>query len=400
MKLVFLSGLYSEELRKRLNYVNPQFVQNAPNSFQWNIVEGLVENNVDFEIVSYPFIPCYPTYPYCSINAESILYKGVQYGNIMKYSTIPLIKDLSIMKSLNKYIENLVALYSNEELLFLVYAPYSFFLLPIINQKRKFKNIKINVIITDLIDNAYNYKENSAFLKRFQIMRESFLERKCYKHIDKFILLSESMVERIPEAIGKSILLEGISPMLEYHKKEKSSIIKKILYTGTLELFSGVRNLIQAFENISNENYRLIICGSGPLEKEINEAAKKDSRILFKGIVSREEAVNLQQEATLLINPRMPDNNITKYSFPSKTMEYMVSGTPMMGYKLEGIPEEYYKYYYVLEKCNIDYLAVSMEKILELSQEELDIKAYDAYKFIMKQKTAKKQIKRVLDFLK
>ena len=38
------------------------------------------------------------------------------------------------------------------------------------------------------------------------------------------------------------------------------------------------------------------------------------------------------------VNPRQNNEEFTKYSFPSKTMEYLASGVPVVAYKLDGIP--------------------------------------------------------------
>ena len=57
----------------------------------------------------------------------------------------------------------------------------------------------------------------------------------------------------------------------------------------------------------------------------------------------------LHKRATALINPRKPNSKITRFSFPSKNMEYLSSGTPMIGYKLDGIPSEYYDYFYTID---------------------------------------------------
>lgn len=56
----------------------------------------------------------------------------------------------------------------------------------------------------------------------------------------------------------------------------------------------------------------------------------------------------MQQQATLLVNPRKGHEEYTKYSFPSKTMEYMASGTPTIMYKLPGLPIEYEEYLVLL----------------------------------------------------
>ena len=41
------------------------------------------------------------------------------------------------------------------------------------------------------------------------------------------------------------------------------------------------------------------------------------------------------------MNPRSADAEYTKYSFPSKTIEYLATGVPVVMNRLPGIPEEY-----------------------------------------------------------
>ena len=80
-------------------------------------------------------------------------------------------------------------------------------------------------------------------------------------------------------------------------------------------------------------------------------------------------------------------------------MEYLVSGTPMLGYKLEGIPTEYYNYFYTINDLDEIALIDILSKVLSLPQKELNKKAKEAYDFIMKNKIAKIQVKRIIKFI-
>ena len=244
-----------------------------------------------------------------------------------------------------------------------------------------------------------DFRSNRSFLKRIQCYKEIKETKSLYKYIDKFILLASPMIEKIPEAVNKHIIIEGISVHKEYINSLKSEANPSILYTGTLEEFSGVGYLIEAFKKVTNKNVSLIICGTGSLAKQVEDATKIDKRIIYKGLVTREEALLLQNQATILINPRRPDGEITRFSFPSKTMEYLSSGTPMIGYKLEGIPSEYYDYYYTIDDLSEDSLINTIEYVLSLPKSELETKACSAFKFIMTNKTAHVQVKKIIDFL-
>ena len=55
--------------------------------------------------------------------------------------------------------------------------------------------------------------------------------------------------------------MDGIVVPSPLPLNKKYSKNKVILYTGTLDAFSGVRELVKAFQRINEPNYRLMICG-------------------------------------------------------------------------------------------------------------------------------------------
>lgn len=83
------------------------------------------------------------------------------------------------------------------------------------------------------------------------------------------------------------------------------------------------------------------------------------------------------KKATLLINPRPSNEEFTKYSFPSKNLEYMASGTPLLATDLPGIPAEYKRYEYIIENENIDGIANMFRYVLNLTDAELRKKRKD-----------------------
>lgn len=75
--------------------------------------------------------------------------------------------------------------------------------------------------------------------------------------------------------------------------------------------------------------------------------------------------------ATLLVNSRFTIEEFTKYSFPSKNMEYMASGTPLLTTKLPGMPQEYYPYVFLFDEETIDGYADAISNALTHSESEL-----------------------------
>ena len=244
-----------------------------------------------------------------------------------------------------------------------------------------------------------NFASNNTFLKRIQTKLEIKKVKRLYKTIDRYVLLTEAMTEKIPESKNSHIIIEGLAqnPVIEGNNIEK--IKRSILYAGTLEEYSGVKMLIDAFCATKNDANKLIICGSGTCQKYIEEKAAIDNRIEFRGSLPRTEILKLQKQVFLLINPRQPTNEITRFSFPSKTIEYLSSGTPMIGFKLEGIPNEYYEYMYVVDEISIEALQHALEEILSQPSTVLHQFGQKAKEFILENKTAKVQVSKIINFL-
>ncbi|MBE6584946.1 MAG: glycosyltransferase, partial [Ruminococcaceae bacterium] len=88
------------------------------------------------------------------------------------------------------------------------------------------------------------------------------------------------------------------------------------------------------------------------------------------------------------------------YSFPSKTMEYMASGKPVVMYRLDGIPSEYdpYLFYADPEADPVDGMREILSWVLS-HKEEASERAALARKFVTTQKNAHIQGQRILSFM-
>ena len=405
MKYLFLSGLYPKE--EELFFVKNSksgSMQNAPNVFQWNVVDGLYKNGTDFWVLSTPFVSSYPKgFRSIMMPEFPIIYDNILIGKTVSFCNLIGIKGPSIEKQVEK--EILLWIKNNsigmqDKFVILTYTPLAFFLNAVKHIKEMYPNVIVSSIVTDMIEDAHNFKVNQTFLKKVQIAFEKKAERENFKMIDKFVLLSKAMIERIPEADGKSIVIEGIANVSgEVPQETKNDSVRSLLYTGSLHEFAGIKNLVAAFRKTVNERYRLIICGIGACESYIREEAKKDSRIVFLGNLKREEAVKEQYKATTLINPRPPIEEITRFSFPSKTMEYLSSGTPMIGYQLEGIPEEYYDYFFSPKDISVEQLATIIDEVLSMDDGELREWGEKAFDFIKGKKNSKVQVGRIINFV-
>ena len=402
MKILFVTGVYARESEELLRSLSGNRLQNAANAFQWSVVDGLVKTGCDFEVVSLPFLPSYPMrYKRLYTPSVDITYQDECIGYMLSYCSLVCAKYFSIKQRLCSYVRKWVKENESDisELVVLIYGLNPAYVEAVVDAIGDNKKVKIASIVTDLVDHMSDFASNRSLLKRLQCSIESYKTKRLYKSIDKYILLTQAMATKIPDAVGRNIVIEGLAKPAPLTRGNKSIERVMFLYTGALDEFTGVKDMVDAFMLTKSPRYRLVICGVGALEDYIKSKSSIDNRIEFLGVLSREECIGLQHKTTCLINPRKPNGDITKYSFPSKTMEYMMSGTPMIGYRLEGIPSEYYDYMYIPDDMSNEALARMMEQIAMTKQEDLDHKANKAYEFIVTHKTAQAQVQKILNFL-
>lgn len=342
MKYAFLSTLIPKEMENEVNTNSSKHMQDAANALQWNIYEGLqhhLEGKIDvFNVLPVDSYPQYYTKAHISKKHFATKYSATNIN--IGFCNIKYIRKLSISVNVYRELDVWCSLH-NEKKIIIVYTISTPFLSALYRLKRKHKDLQLCAIVADLPDMFAKYTQ--SFLKRTALTICNKFNTTSMVAIDAFVLLTKQMADYLHVSKPFTVV-EGICTTMHPKPRERKNNRKIILYSGILAKLYGVMNILYAFEKIDNPNYTLIFCGIGDCENEIKEAAKRDRRIIFKGKLSREEVLTLQTEASVLVNPRQNTEEFTKYSFPSKNLEYLSSGTPLVAYKLDGIPDEYDDY--------------------------------------------------------
>lgn len=402
MKILFVTGLYSKDSEHYYSSVLKQgALANSSNVYQKGILKGLVENNVDFKVCSFPFLPTYPSgLKIKKTISEDLSIQDKIVGRSYSYCTLAGLKEWDITRKLKAVINEWIREVASDDIgIILIYSLYGPFLKAAIDCSKLYDNIKVSPIVTDLFISSLSKLRTFPFLKKIQGYFEYRMIKYGIEQADTFVLLAKEMVKYVPRAVDNHVIVEGVAGDDFHISVSKGYSCENILlYTGSLGVHTSVKELVDAFLITKDDSFRLVICGSGTYEEYIKQKSIEDSRIIFKGNVTRDEAVRLQKCAKVLINPRLPNIPDTPYSFPSKTIEYLVSGTPMIGYKLVGIPEEYYKHFYIPVDESVDALSELITHVLSLPQYELDRRAYEAQTFIINQKNSKQQVRKILKY--
>lgn len=216
---------------------------------------------------------------------------------------------------------------------------------------------------------------------------------------DNYVFLTEQMNDLLNYSHKPYVIIEGVAdnsfnaPMISLDEKYTEKVV---MMAGLLEPEYGVDDLVRAFHNIKMDDIRLHLYGRGSSVNIIKDYASKDSRICFFGEVLNQQILDEERKVTLLVNPRKLEGEWVKYSFPSKNIEYMASGTPLLAYYLPCIPQEYADKFFVIDPENLE---ESLKNILSLKREDLNFFGIKAQKWICEQKKPHIQASKIIKML-
>lgn len=384
-KVVFVGSMHSEKMLKVLSDCGLS-CSYASNTFQSSLLNVLA-NYCEIKHISELFIPTCPKVKATFIKSEKFCADGMKCESI-GFINLPFLKKISqIISCYGKIKKN-----AKDTDTIIIYELTSRRLIPAVLAGKSIRKI---VIVPDLPEFM---SSNTNPLYLFAKKIDKLLIDWTLKHVDGFVLFSPYMKEKINIGARPWVTVEGLIGTTDIVPEQEKTSYKVLLYTGKIEKWFGLEDLLEAFTKIKGDEYRLWLCGPGDIDM-VNRYSKIDSRIIYRGSLPHRRILELQKQATVLVNPRHSSDEFTMYSFPSKTMEYMASGTPTLMCPLKCLPEDYLPYLLLFEDESIDGMSEKIKNCLDMDPGILSELGLKASRFILSNKTADIQAKKIVDTL-
>lgn len=398
MELAFLGGVFTKDDEHEILLKSKGNVQIAANVLQWNIINGIEQNtNNAITIINSLLVGSFPKcYKDAFIESKKWSHREGALNINIGYLNIIVIKHLwrafGLGKALLRWVNK-----NNEEKTVITYSVYLPFILAVKIAKAINSRFKACLVVPDLPEFTTLQQDVSLLYKCLK-RGDIFITRKCLDSFDCYVLLTEYMAEKLPVRDKPYIVIEGIA---NENKNVTDSVrpANALLYTGTLNRSYGIINLLKAFDLIEDKQCELWICGEGEAEPDIRSIMQMNDRLKYFGLIPHDEVMKLQRKARILINPRNNEMEFTRYSFPSKNMEYLLSGRPLIAYKLAGIPNEYDKYIYYIDGNSPSDMAETINQVLSKGDSELDEFGGKARNFVLLNKNQRVQAKKILEMV-
>lgn len=279
----------------------------------------------------------------------------------------------------------------------LVYNVFSPVALPVLAAARAWR-VPAVAIVADL-PFGYRLRGVRGVLERLDVRAQLASLRR----FDGLVVLTPHVAAEYAPGVPWMRMEGGIHPADagEPLQPRGASAERAVMYSGMLNEMNGIGLLLDAFARLRGAEWRLWIYGGGPLAREVKAAAARDPRIVFHPWeqVPAEEMRGRLREAAVLVNPRPSAHRANRYSFPSKLLEYLVSGTPVASTSPPGIPDEYHPHLELAGAETPEGLAAAIRRAAALPDAERAARGARAREFVLRGKTWDRQAARIGEFV-
>ena len=169
---------------------------------------------------------------------------------------------------------------------------------------------------------------------------------------------------------------------MNYRHHETKNEKKVIVYTGTFIDYDGTKELMEAMALLNPNEYELLMYGSGPYKDLVINCEERCKNVRFMGYLPNNEMKRVMEEADLLINPRINNKYTDVFGFPSKMIEYLLSGTPVLTTRFAAMPKEYEQFVYIIENQTGLGIANAIKEVFNKPESERAAQCKEAYEYI------------------
>jgi glycosyltransferase involved in cell wall biosynthesis len=228
-----------------------------------------------------------------------------------------------------------------------------------------------------------------------------WLQRQIIPRFDGILLQSRAIADELARGrhvcqINGGILGECFAAAPVARSGEKPF---RVVLAGSLEPYNGVDVVLQAFDDLGDD-VALIVAGKGSAVDRVTRAAAGDPRITYAGELGFGALIDLYRSADLLLNVRLTQAIDTHYFFPSKLMELLASGVPVLSTRSPDIVSEFGSLPYFLSEETPRAVADAIAAIARIPPDERRERGRRAWRFMLEHRTWEAQGPAIRQYVK
>lgn len=396
MNILFVGSVIPSDL-----CIKHKGVSVAGNKMQLGLLEALANiPNCNVDVLSTYPIATYPGEKVFGMRKKTFFISNVLKIVSVAFINVFFLKQITQMIGLSRGIMRWKKDNESTEKIIICFNAYPEWSFPVLVFSKLF-NIKKICLLADLPFHVIDYDRIRQLASNLQINAT----HNSIKKFDGLIVLNEQAQINYAPHLPFCIVDGGIDlkdfksvniPDIEINRvlNHKEEIV---LFAGSLIEYNGVVALIDAIKKMQNKKMVFRFYGNGPLKNYIINESNKDKRIQYMGLVSNDEMLEIQKQASFLINPRPSNEVISQVTFPSKMLEYMMSGIPVITTRLNGLMKDYSDFLFFISDESEE-MAKELDAIFSIDKNLLFDRAKLARKFVSENKNWDVQARVIFNF--
>lgn len=360
-------------------------------SFAWAVVRALRSAGAGVTLLSADPVASFPGNPRIYSRGGAFTARGVE-GRRLAFVNLIVLKHVT--RLLACLLTGTRALRAWRPDVVLVHGVHSPFLL----YARAVRRCLGTPVVAILTDPPGVVLPSDGALARVLKRLDTGLVRTLLGGFDGVVALTDRLASHLAPAVP-SLRMEGIVDALPDDPPRERPDVARLLYAGGLSSAYGVDRMVEAVQAMRRADVRLSCFGRGDLASWVSRVSDGDPRIEAPRFASREEVRREYQRASVLVQPRPVEQDFVPLSFPSKLLEYLASGTPVVSTRLPNIPAEYEEHVYWADDDSAEGLRRALERVLATPWDERQDRAARAREFIWATRGFQAQGSRMDEFL-
>lgn len=403
MRLLWIGSYASDEMfdNMKAKSIGQASGVTSQRSFISGIDKCLFGTNTVLDTINIQGVPSFPKSPekrYTEVRwsrngNSSDLSVGFRNTRFLK----PLTQAQGLIDAAKEWIKDVP---KDEKVIVFLYEPVLNRLKAVETIKKKHSKTVCCLIVPDVPE--FVGVQGNPVKQKLKAYRKKIVDSKL-KYIDKYVFYAKSMAEYYHVESNKCCIIEGSIDLRDAEQLSicnKKSEIFTLLYSGSVSRNRGIDQFVRGFCSYKHDRLSLWFTGAGDYDDELLKVAKSDSRITHFGLLqTRNEVLEKEAQADVLLHIRRKDEPSSTYCFPSKLFEYLASGKPVISVRIPGIPEEYYQYLIEIPELNDQGIRQAIEKVLSMSETERISFGQRGRDFVLKEKNSVVQAKKLLQFV-
>jgi glycosyltransferase involved in cell wall biosynthesis len=229
------------------------------------------------------------------------------------------------------------------------------------------------------------------------------MEKEAYKYIpliDGRVVINENIIQHYAPDRDYVLVDGGICQLVVSHLfplVESPSGPLHLVCAGMLWDQNGTKLILEALSMCPDLEVVVHFAGRGIDVPLIKDAASKDPRIQYEGMLTMDELFALYEKSDILLNLRLEEE--VDFHFPSKLLECMATGKHVISTPIAHAERDYGKYITILHDMSPEGLVKKIKELSEIGRTELVKMGKETRRFMLEHRQWAERTKEILNYL-